>query len=50
LQDAIAAAGLIVIDRIDIRPRHPKAGDDSDPLYQARQAEITSLWRLGARA
>ena len=49
LQQAIDAAGLKVIDQLTIRPRHPKAGDDSDPLHQARQSEVTSLWRLGAR-
>ncbi|AXK38858.1 class I SAM-dependent methyltransferase [Crenobacter cavernae] len=43
------AAGLKVVDRLDIRPRHPKAGDASDPLHQARAAEVTSLWRLAAR-
>lgn len=42
------AAGLRVIDRLDIRPRHPKAADSSDPLHAARAAELTSLWRLGA--
>ncbi len=42
----IDAAGLTVIDRHDIRPRHPRASDDSDPLHAARAAEITSLWRL----
>lgn len=49
LQEAIDAAGLTVVDRLGIKPRHPKAGDDSDPLHQARQAELTSLWRLGVR-
>lgn len=44
----IAAAGLTVIDRLDVRPTHPKAADASDPLHQARAAEITSLWRLGS--
>lgn len=44
----IDAAGLAVLDRIDIRPEHPKASDESDPLHAARAAEITSLWRLGA--
>jgi methylase of polypeptide subunit release factors len=42
----IAAAGLKVRDRLDIRPSHPKAGDPDDPLHAARAAEITSLWRL----
>ncbi|MFF7244649.1 methyltransferase [Embleya sp. NPDC008237] len=42
----IEAAGLHVLDRIDTRPRHPRAGDRADPLHAARAAEITSLWRL----
>jgi SAM-dependent methyltransferase len=46
LLDAIAAAGLVVAGREDIRPRHPKAADASDPLHAARAAEVTSLWRL----
>lgn len=44
----IAAAGLKVLDRIDIRPRHPRVSDATDPLHKARAAEITSLWRLAA--
>jgi hypothetical protein len=43
----IADAGLVVIDRIDTRPRHGKASDAHDPLHAARAAEVTSLWRLG---
>jgi len=43
---AIANAGLKVIDRIDIRPHHPKATDPDDPLHAARAQEMTSLWRL----
>lgn len=42
----IAGAGLKVLDRMDVRPRHPRAGDAADPLHTARAAEITSLWRL----
>jgi hypothetical protein len=42
----IEAAGLSVRERLDIRPRHPKAVDTSDPLHAARSKEITSLWRL----
>lgn len=42
----IEAAGLLVLDRIDTKPKHSKAFDDSDSLYFARAAEITSLWRL----
>lgn len=44
----IEDAGLIVLDRIDTKPKHPKAFDDSDSLHFARAAEITSLWRLGS--
>jgi methylase of polypeptide subunit release factors len=44
----IAEAGLKVIGREDIRPRHPKADDADDPLHAARAAEVTSLWRLAA--
>ena len=40
------AAGLKVIGRHDVRPRHPRAADASDPLHRVRAAEITSLWRL----
>ena len=44
----IAAAGLTVIEKRDARPNHPKVSDASDPLHQARKAEVTSLWRLAA--
>ena len=44
----IAEAGLKVVEKRDIRPRHPKASDAHDPLALARQAEVTSLWRLVA--
>ena len=44
----IAAAGLQVRGKIDVRPHHPKAADASDPLHAARAAEVTSLWRLAA--
>ena len=49
LQSWIAAAGLRVLDRIDARPRHPKASDPTDPLHAARSAEVTALWRLAIR-
>ena len=45
----IDAAGLQVLGRSDVRPTHPRAADASDPLHAARAAELTSLWRLGAR-
>ncbi|MDP2026404.1 class I SAM-dependent methyltransferase [Sulfuriferula sp.] len=44
-----AAAGLQVLGRIDTKPTHPRAADETDPLHAARAAEITSLWRLAAR-
>ncbi|MEA3122499.1 MAG: hypothetical protein QOH33_2077 [Paraburkholderia sp.] len=48
LLEMIDAAGLVVLGRDEIRPQHPKASDASDPLYRARAAEVTSLWRLAA--
>ena len=44
----ISQAGLVVLGRHDTRPTHAKAADPDDPLYAARAAEVTSLWRLGA--
>jgi methylase of polypeptide subunit release factors len=46
---AIAAAGLQVMEKIDVKPHHPRASDTSDPLHAARAAELTSLWRLTAK-
>ncbi|GAB2548917.1 class I SAM-dependent methyltransferase [Nocardia heshunensis] len=46
MRAAFDAAGLQVLDRLDTRPRHPRADDRDDPLHAARSAEITSLWRL----
>jgi SAM-dependent methyltransferase len=43
------AAGLKVVDRSDVRPKHPRASDETDPLQAARTAEVTSLWRLAVR-
>jgi SAM-dependent methyltransferase len=48
LLDAIEAAGLVVVARMDIRPTHARASDASDPLHAARSSEVTSLWRLRA--
>jgi methylase of polypeptide subunit release factors len=45
----IDGAGLKVLGRIDVRPRHPKANDLADPLHAARSKEVTSLWRLAPR-
>ncbi|NMM27826.1 MAG: class I SAM-dependent methyltransferase [Glaciimonas sp.] len=43
---AFDQAGLKIVARADIRPNHPRASDATDPLHQARAAELTSLWRL----
>ncbi len=42
----IADAKLTLIEKHDIKPHHPKVADASDPLHQARAAEVTSLWRM----
>lgn len=44
----IEAAGLRVVSKSDIKPHHPRASDQTDPLHVARSAETTSLWRLKA--
>jgi SAM-dependent methyltransferase len=46
---ALDAAGLKVVDRSDVRPKHPRVFDETDPLHAARAAEVTSLWRLAVR-
>jgi methylase of polypeptide subunit release factors len=42
-------AGLEVVERRDVRPIHPRAADETDPLHAARASEVTSLWRLAIR-
>ena len=49
LLEEFEAAGLRVLGRNDVPPRHPRAADKTDPLHTARAAEITSLWRLAPR-
>jgi methylase of polypeptide subunit release factors len=46
LQKWIVDAGLSVVEKLDIAPKHAKSSDQSDPLYAARVQEITSLYRL----
>jgi SAM-dependent methyltransferase len=46
---AFAAAGLDVVGRMDAKPNHARTTDTTDPLYAARAAELTSLWRLALR-
>lgn len=43
----MAAAGLVVLGKLDTRPTHGKATQAQDALHAARAAEVTSLWRLG---
>jgi SAM-dependent methyltransferase len=49
LLGAFESAGLKVLERLDTKPTHPKASDRTDPLFEARAAEVTSLWRLVTR-
>jgi SAM-dependent methyltransferase len=49
LRAMFETAGLKIVDRSDVRPKHPKASDEKDPLHAARAAEVTSLWRLAMR-
>ncbi|MDE2600698.1 MAG: methyltransferase, partial [Rhodocyclaceae bacterium] len=46
LLKAIEDAGLRVLARHDVRPRHGKISDVSDHLHGARAQEVTSLWRM----
>lgn len=46
LQQWINDAGLTVVEKLDIEPKHGKASDQSDPLHKARSKEVTSLYRL----
>lgn len=48
LQKWIAEAGLQVLEKLDIAPKHAKSTDQTDPLYAARVKEVTSLYRLKA--
>jgi SAM-dependent methyltransferase len=42
----IEAAGLKVAGRLEAKPKHGKAFDNTDGLFDARCKEMTSLWRL----
>ncbi|MDE2599732.1 MAG: class I SAM-dependent methyltransferase [Rhodocyclaceae bacterium] len=46
LLKAIEDAGLRVLARHDVRPRHGKISNVSDHLHGARAQEVTSLWRM----
>ena len=42
----IKSGGLRTLARHTTRPVHPRAGNASDPLHNARSRETTTLWRL----
>ncbi len=42
----IKDSGLEVKYRIDTKPKHGRSQDNTDPLFAARSAEVTSLWCL----
>jgi methylase of polypeptide subunit release factors len=46
LQDWITTAGLTMVEKLDIKPQHPKSQDVNDALAIARTKEVTSLYRL----
>lgn len=46
LHSWIESAGLEAIGSIQTEPRHAKAKDKEDPLFEARSREVTSLWKL----
>ena len=46
LQSWIQDAGLMIIEKIDVKPTHEKSQNSSDPLFFARSKEVTSLYRL----
>ena len=41
-----ADSGLKVKYRLDTKPKHGRSQDNTDPLFAARSAEVTSLWCL----
>ena len=49
LLEMIEVAGLKVLSQANIKPHHPRVSDTSDPLHAARNAELTTLWRLAVR-
>lgn len=49
LLEWIDAADLVVLEKWDTPARHPRSMDRSDPFFEARSREITSLWTLGLK-
>ena len=46
LEHWIAQAGLTTVEILNTKPTHAKTKDLSDPFFEARSQELTSLWRL----
>lgn len=46
LQEWVKAAGLVVVEKIDVEPTHAKSQNTGDALFFARSKEVTSLYRL----
>ncbi len=46
LQNWFRQAGLSVIEKQNTSPKHAKSTKRSDPLFEARSKEVTSLYRL----
>ena len=42
----ITDSGLMILEKLNIAPKHAKSSDQSDPLYAARVKEVTSLYWL----
>ena len=42
----ITDSGLMILEKLNIAPKHAKSSDQSDPLYAAWVKEVTSLYRL----
>jgi methylase of polypeptide subunit release factors len=50
LTDMISKAGLVVLEQLQTKPKHPKVQDENDPLHFARVKEVSSLWVLGLKS
>jgi methylase of polypeptide subunit release factors len=50
LVKTIEESGLQLLEKIDTKPKHSKVTNTEDALHEARKKEVTSLWRLTAKA
>ena len=46
LQSWLTTAGLKTVGKLNTHPNHPKSKDKTDPLFEARTKETTTLWRV----